>query len=209
MTTYQRMGFAAFGLLAIFFLSRLYSIQYPLVTMLKPLATAPVVAKWMLVAALFFSSLGDIALTLPLSKQLELGLFLFLLAHLCYIGLYRRCLTRFGKVRLNIRILMVLTCLGLGYAGLLLNYLWPYLGDKAIPVMVYMSVLLVMALMAAQVQLYCALGAVLFVISDSIIAVDEFVFQAHIHFFTIMLTYYLAQLFLVVGSLKILPSTSQ
>lgn len=213
MTSYQRWGYVAFTVLAIIFLSSLHNLHYPMTTFLKPLpifallitvaiSSIPSSAKFVLMTALFMSSLGDIALTLPLSKQLEIGLFFFLLAHLSYIGLYRRILKREQTKSVKSPLFVGAICIGLGYAAVLLHYLWPFLGDKMIPVMVYVGVILIMAMLAVRVQLYCAIGAVLFVISDSIVAIDEFVNHAQLHFFTIMLTYYLAQWFLVFGLLR-------
>lgn len=213
MASYQRWGYLVFFVLAVIFLSSLHALNYPMTTLLKPLpiyallvtvalSPVPTYAKSLLLAALFLSSMGDIALTLPLSKQIEVGLFSFLLAHLCYITLYIHILKRENHVKPNQWIVALSTVLMLVYAGFLLHYLWPYLGAMTIAVVVYVVVLLAMALLAMRVHAYCGVGAVLFVISDSIIAIDEFVNHAQTYSFAIMLTYYLAQWLLVAGLLK-------
>lgn len=56
--------------------------------------------------------------------------------------------------------------------------------------------------------LLCAIGAVLFIISDSLIAVDKFFVPLTYRTSLIMITYYLAQLGITLSILEIKPETS-
>lgn len=146
---------------------------------------------------MFFSCIGDIALMLPIDAFVP-GLIAFLLAHLCYIVAFR---SGFGVGR------------GLASAGVLLAVfagtnlagLWPLLpADLRIPVVVYVAVLALMATLAlARVWSrngpapagagWAAIGAVLFVISDSVLAWDRFGGGLPAASLCVLSTYYAAQ----------------
>ena len=85
-----------------------------------------------------------------------------------------------------------------------LMYLWPHLGDMRIPVMVYGLVISSMLWMAAMLVTkswgwLLVMGAVLFVVSDSLLSVRLFVNAFDYDAFWVMLTYLSAQLCLVYG----------
>ncbi|WP_367608198.1 lysoplasmalogenase [Legionella sp. W05-934-2] len=217
MTSYQRWGYTSFIVLAIIYLSSFGTWPFPINTLIKPLpivallfivalSTLPSNGKYLLMAALCLSALGDIALTLPLAKQLELGLGSFLFAHVSYIMLYQRILKSPRHAQIKQVSTRLWTSVALIGAALFIVYLWPFLGDKLIPVLVYMAVILTMTLLAMRVHRLCAIGAGLFVISDCLVAMDEFFYHAQMHFFAIMLTYYAAQCCLVVGLLRTLAT---
>ena len=157
-----------------------------------------------LISALFFSWLGDLFLLGSGQRFFILGLASFLIAHLMYL----KILTK----RLQINWLKSLLCIA--YAGLFLKfYLLHHLpADLKIPVMVYISVIILMAIAAVNQKeahekhnLYVAIGAVLFVLSDSIIAVNTFVEPIKEAGFWVMLTYGLAQFLLIHGITKKRP----
>jgi uncharacterized membrane protein YhhN len=96
------------------------------------------------------------------------------------------------------------------YYGVLMMYLDPYLGDMTIPVRVY-GVVISMMLMLALHMLYLKdktagllmmAGALLFVVSDSVLAFNKFYRPFEPAGFIIMLTYGMAQLFIVQGAIR-------
>jgi len=128
-----------------------------------------------------FSCIGDIALMLPFDAFVP-GLIAFLLAHLCYIVAFRAGF-RAGRGMLFPAALLAV------FAGINLAGLWPLLpNDLRIPVVVYVVVLALMATLALArawtknaatpsaptSARWAAIGAVLFVISDSVLAWDRF-----------------------------------
>jgi uncharacterized membrane protein YhhN len=145
-----------------------------------------------LVGALGLCLLGDLLLMRP-------GLFIpglasFLLAHLCYIALLRR-----GVGLLPRRGPLLAT---LGLAAVLYAALFPSLDEGLrVAVAAYAVVIAVMAAQAigrAQVlgdpaSRGLAAGAVIFMASDALLAVDRFALPLPVAPFWVLATYYLAQ----------------
>jgi uncharacterized membrane protein YhhN len=145
--------------------------------------------KKLLLCALFFSWLGDIFLVLPLQsypyhvQQLlfSLGLVSFLMAHIFYITLFfKETGGNFRTSALAKNPFLVIPFLI--YTAVLIYLLFPYLGVLKLPVAVYATVLTLMALSAfnrrdsvLRRSFHIVLvGAVLFVLSDSGIALSAF-----------------------------------
>lgn len=160
--------------------------------------------KW-IVGALFFSWLGDLLLMLEEKDSLFflLGLSAFLVAHIFYILFFHRV-----KVKENVQARWWLVVIIVIYYTALISLLYPRLGDMKVPVPVYGIVISFMLLLALHMlfiknkkagQLLTA-GAVLFVISDSVLAVNKFYQPFEYAGIVIMLTYGLAQLFIVKGA---------
>jgi uncharacterized membrane protein YhhN len=148
--------------------------------------------RW-LVCALVLSAVGDFFLAIPWwTPAFVSGLAAFLLAHLCYLGALLPLTFRGsppptgmrgegmrgegtnGKTRLVAAAVVVV--LGVG----MLTRLWPRLQAEAVtlPVTLYITVLVAMvgaALFARLPTVWTAVGAVLFAVSDAMIAVGEFV----------------------------------
>ncbi len=150
--------------------------------------------RWIWIA-LFFSWVGDILLMLPQDLFL-FGLASFLLAHVFYIlhfwGAWKRKAQPFRTIYLAG---VVLYLIGLT------AILSPVLGEMRIPVIVYglvISAMLLFALHAGATDY--AVGAVLFVLSDSILALNKFHTSFLLAGSLIMLTYGLAQYFIVTGA---------
>jgi uncharacterized membrane protein YhhN len=128
---------------------------------------------WLIVAGLLFSLAGDILLMLP-SDRFAAGLASFLVAHLFYITAFAAD-AGFGSAPL------ALLPFVLGSAALY-PLLRPNLGRLEIPVLLYMLVIAVMAwqavarwLVVGQLgALLACIGAVLFVVSDALLALDRF-----------------------------------
>ncbi|OLY94980.1 hypothetical protein BUE76_20000 [Cnuella takakiae] len=161
--------------------------------------------RWML-PALALSWLGDVLLLFEGQNPLFfiLGLSAFLLAHVCYclffLGLWKQ-----ERIRLH---LPLAAGVGVYYAGLLL-LLWPVLGTLKLPVAVYGATISLMLLLALHcgimrrrnVGFALLLGALFFVISDSLLALNRFYAPLPFAGVLIMVTYGLAQWQLVKGAL--------
>ncbi len=163
-----------------------------------------------MLAALSFSWLGDVLL---LFQQNEAGFFLaglisFLAAHLCYI-------LAFGKTSVHhtqsvIRQQPWLVLLFAAYGLLFFFFISQGLGSLLIPVLVYMLVILLMGIAALnrfrRVEYHSFLlvfaGAMSFMLSDSLLAINKFATPFAMAGFLIMVTYIAAQYLIVKGSLK-------
>jgi uncharacterized membrane protein YhhN len=149
-------------------------------------------------AALVWSWLGDLALMPDGDVWFLLGLLAFLLAHVCYLVGFA---TTYAGGPLDRNKLLVVP-----YAVwfvLLLVVLGPDLGSMLLPVAVYGVVLCAMAALATGVNATTAVGAVVFVVSDSTLAAtaltDRLAFDGDGA--VVMLTYCLGQLLIVLGVL--------
>lgn len=92
----------------------------------------------------------------------------------------------------------------------LFYFLLPHLGDLKIPVLVYAVVICSMLLATVHIyfnvnepsnKLYVG-GALLFVVSDSLLAVNKFYHPIYLSGVLIMLTYCMAQYFIVAGFVR-------
>ncbi|GAB4411923.1 MAG: hypothetical protein OHK0039_17490 [Bacteroidia bacterium] len=140
------------------------------------------------------------------------GLVAFLLAHLAYIGAFA---TEVPTTRLRSVLLRKpwLSLPAVGYAWMLLSLLYPTLITELVwPVTIYSMVLLAMVLAALHRwrrmpdPSFAGVfgGALLFLLSDSLLAVDRFaqsVLPIPLAGVWIMLTYYAAQYFITLGML--------
>lgn len=167
----------------------------------------------LLLCALLFSWIGDVILLFADLGEIYfiLGLVSFLISHILYCILFNKQTK--GKIKRNV------TLFGIGSIGIalylvgMLSLLLPTLGDLKIPVTVYASVISLMLLFAFNGYLvwkkpgniYVVSGAIIFVLSDSILAINKFYFSFEKSSFFIMLTYLMAQYLIVVGILKLNP----
>jgi uncharacterized membrane protein YhhN len=102
------------------------------------------------------------------------------------------------------------TLLVLLYGFIMLYYLYRRLGDMKIPVIVYMVIILVMLLSALNrygkvnglSYILVVFGALLFVISDSLIAITKFHMDIDFAGIMIMITYVTAQYLIVLGCIR-------
>lgn len=144
-----------------------------------------------MVLALLFSALGDVLLALRIEGFANFvpGLSAFLLAQLVYATLFwsRR---QVSPLRLLLAIAYLLTATALAWLIL------PNTGGLLLPVVLYLLAISAMALGATFSALPLPgllLGALVFVSSDSLIAINKFVIAVPAAQLLIMLTYYLAQ----------------
>lgn len=160
--------------------------------------------KW-IIPALAFSWAGDVLLQFESSGKLFflLGLSSFLLAHICYIIFFH---TIRLKEQLASRWWLIIPVAAY-YSGLIL-LLSPYLGEMKLPVRVYGIVISMMLLLALHTLFMkdkttgkiLTAGALLFVISDSILAINKFYQPFKGAGVIIMFTYGLAQALLSIGA---------
>lgn len=155
-----------------------------------------------LLFALFFSWIGDVLLLFSDKHSLFFifGLVAFLIAHLIYIFLFQKqTKINNNKIYLQFSPIVVIYLLGI------LSILWSSLNEMKIPVTIYAFVISTMLLMSIKAyfewkkpaSLLVLIGAVLFVISDSILAFNKFYTPIPMSSFLIMSTYLAAQFFIV------------
>ncbi|MEO7923333.1 MAG: lysoplasmalogenase [Chitinophagaceae bacterium] len=161
--------------------------------------------KWILLA-LFFSWAGDVLLMFQPKNDIFflLGLSAFLLAHIFYIVFFNQV-----RFRENIKSNPWFLLLVVIYYAVLISLLSPWLGDMKIPVRIYGIVISFMFMLAMHMLFlknkisgkWLFVGALLFVLSDSVLAINKFYQSFDAAGIIIMLTYGLAQLFIVKGAI--------
>lgn len=162
--------------------------------------------RW-IIAALFFSWGGDVLLMFQPKDEIFflLGLSSFLLAHIFYIIFFHHVRVREG-IKSNPWLLLVVTV----YYITLIVWLSPYLGEMKLPVRIYGIVISFMFMLATHMLFiknkwagqWMMTGALLFVMSDSVLASNKFYQPFELAGVLIMLTYGFAQLFIVEGAIK-------
>ena len=156
----------------------------------------------LLALALVLSACGDYALEMQ-PARLQAGIGFFATAHLVYIAIFLGFLLKEGWRRDG----LILAGALVAYGGAMIWWLRPEMGGLAGPATAYLGVILAMAIAASFVRgpRLILLGALLFVVSDSILAArwfrDMFVFSAALDIGGVMVwtTYYLGQAGLAVG----------
>ena len=149
-------------------------------------------------AALFLSATGDILLALDLQQGFIFGLLAFAFAHLFYTA----CFYRWQNWQTHYSWMFAGLALHL---AVMLYFVLPASGQLQIPVVIYMAVIAAMTCSAIMVKTAtrCILfGAVLFVTSDSLLAINKFLFALPYENILIMSSYYAAQYFLIIGCIK-------
>jgi len=159
----------------------------------------------LMAAALLFSWLGDVLL---LWDSLFIpGLLAFLIAHIFYIIYFVKIEpSKKGLIRSQ----PLFGTPVLVFWGLFLAFLFPYLEKLRIPVFVYATVICTMLLCSINLSgklkrpvfLLFLNGALQFVLSDSLLAINKFVFPFWFLPLCVMLTYCSAQYLLVRGSIR-------
>ena len=145
-----------------------------------------------LLLALFFSACGDLLLAFDFFIY---GVAAFLLAQLSYAVIFRSYWKGFNN-RWPFSLVLIM------YLFAMVWLLVPKLGNLQIPVMAYLMTIAAMGLLAVMSSLpirWAVLGAVLFIISDSFIAINKFISAFPFESYWIMSTYYGAQFMLVTG----------
>jgi uncharacterized membrane protein YhhN len=159
--------------------------------------------------AVFFSLLGDVLLMLQIKSEhfFVFGLASFLVAQMFYIFAYRQHRLEShpdelqGVQRIRLAFPVILAGSGLVFI------LYPSLGSLRIPVVVYSVVIVTMVLNAlfrygrtgTKSFWMVFIGAVLFMISDSTIAINKFLKPVNAAEFIVMSTYITAQYLIIEG----------
>ena len=137
------------------------------------------------------------------------GLVAFLFSHIFYIIVFNKQLKvylRKSKFIYWIGITVIII-----YLAAIMLLLLPNLGELMLPVFGYALIISIMLLFALKGFLnwqkpansYILIGAIIFVASDSILALNKFYATLQYSTFLIMLTYLTAQYLIVIGVLKL------
>lgn len=149
----------------------------------------------LLFVALLFCAAGDVALALEGEQFFFIGLVFFLIAQILFIVTFCRDLKK-RKSRLPIIAVLII------YAAIMALILKPSLGELMIPIFFYIAVITTMGVFAAlrasesKLVLY---GALSFIVSDSIIAINRFTVPIPASGYITMATYYLAIFLITYG----------
>ena len=164
----------------------------------------------LLIGALFFAFIGDVALMLvSLDDQFFLlGLGAFMITQVLYIIIFSKVGFPIKKLLRPNRLLILL--LFISFYIILMIILYDQLNEMLMPVLVYGAVVCLMGFTATirnvnQLSyLLVLIGACLFIASDSLIAINKFVYSSELIFAQpcIMILYVIAQYFIVVGLIK-------
>jgi len=152
----------------------------------------------LLFVALLFSAAGDVTLSLGSGEFFVFGLGFFLIAQIVYIVTFSRDF-KVQKSRIPIAAILVI------YAVAMAIIMTPSLKEMALPVYVYLAVITTMGIFAsfrASVNKLVLYGALLFIASDSMIAINKFLMPVPAANYLVMVTYYLAQFPIVYGYLR-------
>jgi len=165
--------------------------------------------KKYIIRGLFFAFFGDVFLLFENKNSLFFifGLVSFLTTHIFYIIYFLKIQSANTSLVKKQPLLPILV---IAYGVSLVWLLYPHLADLKIPVMVYAAVICTMLICSMHVFLkvkqpanwYFLSGALLFVISDSLLAINKFYQPFSYAAIFIMLTYCAAQYFIVNGFIK-------
>jgi uncharacterized membrane protein YhhN len=161
------------------------------------------------IIALIFSFLGDSFLLYEEKNELYfmLGLGAFLIAHITYIVAYKYHVDEINGDELmgihRVRMAFPIILAGCG----LVVVLFPHLGDLKFPVSVYALILVLMVLNALfrynrtdrRSFWLVFFGAILFMISDALLAINKFLIDLPFSGLWIMTSYVFAQLLIIEG----------
>lgn len=181
-----------FGTLSISWLLKVLPIIVLFIAVLK---TPIFSGKALMLLALIFSASGDILL--------EQGLFIFgiaafLIAQLHY-GAY------FAKNWSSLKTRWYLSAFIVLFMTVMAFLLVPHLGQFTLPVFAYLLVIGLMGLLATQSKMplrWSVFGALMFILSDSFIAINRFLHPLPLESYLIMTSYYLAQWMIIHGVLN-------
>jgi uncharacterized membrane protein YhhN len=165
-------------------------------------ALAWISSSRMLWLALVASAVGDVLLDLGPVRLFIPGLCAFLVAHLVYTALFASRWPAGLRIPLPRLILFAIV---IGYAVGFALWLAPDLHEMTVPVTLYVCVItmMVIAAIGARLPLYVPIGAVLFLTSDSLLAIVKFnKASVPLRDYLVWGTYYAAQYFIAMGVLR-------
>ena len=160
--------------------------------------------------ALLGSFLGDLLLAFEGAQFFLLGMLGFMITHICnsiYFNSLSALKIRKAKYAVITLILLMITC------SFVVYLIKDNTGAFFVPIIVYMLLIAIMAILAANMAdspaynysgvHYFIPGAILFVLSDGLLAINKFNLQDPSMDVFVMITYGLAQLYLVMGYYKV------
>ena len=164
------------------------------------------------IGAILFSLGGDIALMFQGHNEVYFiaGLASFLIANLCYLLAYNQHKGAIdGNVLIGIQKFRFALPIVLAGTGLI-TILYTHLGDLRVPVIMYSLVLIIMVLQSlfryghtnSKSFWFVFVGAMLFMLSDSLIAINKFLLTFELAHLAIMVTYMFAQLLIISGLVR-------
>ncbi len=153
---------------------------------------------WYLVG-IFFSFLEDVFLLNSGEFYFILGLASFLLAHIVYIKITNSFINRKSISKITVTTLPFIA-----FFIVFLFLLKDYLSEMLLPVIVYGIVISIFGMVTtlnyssykSKANLWLLLGALFFILSDSILAVNKFYSTKEVYGLTVMVTYIIAQFFI-------------
>lgn len=152
--------------------------------------------KYLILAGLAFSLMGDVLLMFPNDLSFIAGLVSFLITHVCYIAAFRTDAGPRGFSWMWVPFAI--------YGSVMLGLLVPYLGQMLLPVIAYVVVILFMAWQGWERwahtrhrgALFALVGALFFLVSDSALAIEKFRAVYAAAPLLVSVTYYTAQWFI-------------
>lgn len=170
------------------------------------LAAEPGKTSPMVYLGLFCSFLGDLLLTRSGEIYFLLGMLAFIGTHICNIFFFYRLQKGYPGKPMNLVLAIVVLAVISGGVYFLLT---DQLGSFRVPILAYMAIISLMAVMATQTLVHPGLiqtsircfipGATLFVLSDGLLALNKFLLHTGSIDIAVMLTYGMAQYLLVKG----------
>ena len=165
--------------------------------------------KFFVIGALIFSWIGDVVLLFDKThKNLFIfGLIAFLIAHLFYIFYFLK-VGKYNRTKKSLKPIAVIAVSA--YLAIFYALLFPHLGNLKIPVLIYGAIISLMLLASFHAFDFakqnfgaiCVSGSILFVASDSLLAINRFVAPFDFASVFIMMTYGIGQFLITEGSLR-------
>lgn len=172
-------------------------------------ALSPVKPHVLVVCGLLFSFAGDVILACSGEVFFLVGMLAFIGTHICNSFFFMQL--QKGYKGNETGSLLAVTILGV-FSAFVFRLLQPSLGSFQWPILFYMFIISIMAVLATRtmnntslksVAMGCFIpGAALFVLSDATLAVNKFLWHEPLVDIVVMLTYGMAQYYLVRGFAK-------
>lgn len=170
-------------------------------------------SKVIIYLGLFTSFLGDLLLIYTGDGFFLAGMAAFLITHICYTIFFLKA----NNVKFNKSTEFAITAILITIVAIkLLDFLKPYLGGLTLPVKIYMAAITIMTASAANLigdkklknlaLSFFLPGALLFVLSDFVLAINLFLYKDTILNIVVMISYGYAQCLFVQGFAKYLKT---
>ncbi|KAB8033360.1 lysoplasmalogenase [Fluviispira multicolorata] len=153
--------------------------------------------------SLLFSACGDMFLAYDGQKFFIQGLISFLISHIIYAYIF---FMNSGHFLNDLSVRVFLLVLMLTFFTVMLKVLSQKVGNLKIPVFIYMTALscmVIASILIKDLNYLLILGALLFVLSDTLLAIQKFINSYKGINYFIWITYYFAQMLLLAGMFKL------